>query len=84
MKHDSSATSSHLAEVLCGNESAAHLLADLIHTDVTLETNEMQALENKLDFEMPLDELAIWIDPFGKMLPYHVLFMQYDRTGVVT
>jgi len=55
-----------LATVLCGNESAARLLADLIHTDVVLEQEETQALEDQLDFELPLNELAIWIDPIGK------------------
>lgn len=67
VQEDLSATSKHLATVLCGNESAAQLLADLIHTDVTLEMDEKQALGDKLDFELPLDELAIWIDPIGKL-----------------
>lgn len=60
------ATSKHLSAVLCGNESASQLLADLIHTDIVLETEETQALEDQLDFDLPLSELAIWIDPIGK------------------
>lgn len=66
VQEDSSTTLEHLAAVLCGNESAARLLADLIHTDIVLEKEETQALENQLDFELPLNELAIWIDPIGK------------------
>ena len=68
MQNDLSTTSKHLLTVLDGNESAARLLADLIHTDVTLDADEIQALEDKLDFELPLDELAIWIDPIGKLI----------------
>ena len=67
VQKDSSATSKHLATVLCGNESAARLLADLIHTDIVLEKEETRALEDQLDFELPLNELAIWIDPIGKL-----------------
>ena len=66
VQEDSSATSKHLATVLCGNESAARLLADLIHSDIVLEKEEARALEDQLDFELPLNELAIWIDPIGK------------------
>ena len=65
VQEDSSATSKHLATVLCGNESAAQLLADLIHTEIALDTEETQALEEQLDFELPLNDLAIWIDPIG-------------------
>ena len=68
VQKDITATSKHLVTVLEGNESAARLLADLIHTDVTLDADEIQALEDKLDFELPLDELAIWIDPIGKLI----------------
>ena len=66
VQEDSSATSKHLATVLYGNETAARLLADLIHSDIVLEKEETQALEEQLDFELPLNELAIWIDPIGK------------------
>ena len=66
VQKDSSATSKHLTTVLCGNESAARLLADLIHADTVLEKEETRALEDQLDFELPLNELAIWIDPIGK------------------
>ena len=69
MQGDSFATSKHLATVLCGNESAARLLADIIHTDIVLESDETQALEDQLDFELPLTDLAIWIDPIGKCPP---------------
>lgn len=55
-----------MATVLCGNESAARLLADLIHADTVLEKEETRALNDQLDFELPLNELAIWIDPIGK------------------
>ena len=68
VQEDSSATSKHLVTVLDGNESAARLLADLIHGDISLETDEIQTLEDKLDFELPLDKLAIWIDPIGKIM----------------
>lgn len=66
VQEDSSATSKHLATVLCGNETAARLLADLIHSDIVLEKEETRALEDQLNFELPLNELAIWIDPIGK------------------
>ena len=67
MKEDLSATANHLVEVLCGNERAAYLLAGLIHNDAAVEVNEMQVLEDKLDFELPLEKLAIWIDPIGNI-----------------
>ena len=63
---DASATFKHFSSVLCGNETAARLLADLIHSDIVLEKEETRALEDQLDFELPLNELAIWIDPIGK------------------
>ena len=68
VKEDSSATSKHLSSVLCGNESASQLLAGLIHADIVLETEETRVLEDQLDFELPLNELAIWIDPIGKLV----------------
>ncbi|XP_078355346.1 inositol polyphosphate 1-phosphatase-like [Oculina patagonica] len=70
VQEDSSATSKHLSTVLCGNETASHLLAGLIHTDIVLETEETQALEDQLDFELPLNELAIWIDPIDSTAEY--------------
>lgn len=68
VQEDIAATFRHLVSVIDGNEKAAQLLADIIHTEISLETNEARILRDKLDFEMPLDELAIWIDPIGKML----------------
>ena len=75
MKEDLSATANHLVEVLCGNERAAHLLAGLIHNDAALEVNEMQVLEDKLDFELPLEKLAIWIDPIGNIPSLKILIV---------
>lgn len=68
VQEDIAATFRHLVSVIDGNEKAAQLLADIIHTEISLETNEARVLRDKLDFELPLDELAIWIDPIGKML----------------
>ena len=68
VQEDIAATFRHLVSVIDGNEKAAQLLADIIHTEISLETNEARILRDKLDFELPLDELAIWIDPIGKML----------------
>ena len=76
MKEDLSATANHLVEVLCGNERAAHLLAGLIHNDAALEVNEMQVLEDKLDFELPLEKLAIWIDPIGNIPSLKLFYIQ--------
>lgn len=67
VQDDISATSKHLVTVLDGNESAALLLADIIHAEISLGADETQALEDKLDFELPLDQLGIWIDPIGKI-----------------
>ena len=79
VKEDSSATANHLVEVLCGNEKAAHLLAGLIHSDAALEVNEMQALEEKLDFELPLEKLAIWIDPIGNIPLLKLFYIQFTE-----
>lgn len=68
VQEDIAATFRHLVSVIDGNEKAAQLLADIIHTEISLETNEAQILRDKLDFELPLNELAIWIDPIGMML----------------
>lgn len=68
VQEDLTSTSEHLTTVLCGNETAARLLAELIHTDIVLETEEIRALEDQLAFELPLNELGIWIDPIGKYL----------------
>lgn len=68
VQEDIAATFRHLVSVIDGNEKAAQLLADIIHAEISLETNEAQILRDKLDFELPLNELAIWIDPIGKML----------------
>ena len=67
VQEDIAATFRHLVSVIEGNEKAAQLLADIIHTEINLEMNEARVLRDKLDFELPLDELAIWIDPIGKM-----------------
>ena len=65
---DSESTSRHLTTVLCGNKIAARLLAELIHTDIVLETEEIKVMEEQLDFELPLNELGIWIDPIGNII----------------
>lgn len=83
MKEDLSATANHLVEVLCGNERAAHLLAGLIHNDAALEVNEMQVLEDKLDFELPLEKLAIWIDPIDCTSQYMSNSSPREVDGVV-
>ena len=66
VKENKAATARHLMSVTEGNECAAQSLADIIHTEIQLETTETQVLRDKLDFDLPLAELAIWIDPIGK------------------
>lgn len=67
---DYESTSKHLTTVLCGNEIAARLLAELIHTDIVLETEQIKEMEEQLDFELPLNELGIWIDPIDSTTEY--------------
>lgn len=70
VQEDIAATFRHLVSVIDGNEKAAQLLADIIHTEISLETSEARILRDKLDFELPLDELAIWIDPIDCTAQY--------------
>ena len=66
VKQSAEDTAKLIATVLEGKESAAHLLADLIHDKTFLEEDELQLLEKDLDFDLPLTNLGIWVDPIGE------------------
>lgn len=83
VKENKAATARHLMSVTEGNECAAQSLADIIHTEIQLETTETQVLRDKLDFDLPLAELAIWIDPIDCTAQYMSNSPGEELNGIV-
>ncbi len=57
-----------LRQVLDGDDEAADLLAEVLHSVVSLEDIPVSAVPSDEPL-VNLDELALWIDPIGKSIP---------------
>ena len=51
-------------DVLNGNSAAASLLAEAVHSDVSVS---MDTTFDHVTGEIPLSDVCIWIDPIGKI-----------------
>ncbi len=60
-------------KVLDGNQEASTLLAQVVHSDVTLEmTSDLK----QIDTEVNVQDVGIWIDPIGMIVNKMILFQE--------
>lgn len=67
IKENPAATANHLRKVMNENDSAATLLANIVHNDVTMATVQDDEKLKNLDFKLDIKDVGIWIDPIGKL-----------------
>lgn len=62
-------TAQLFTKVLDGKQQVAQQLADLVHSEVTIATDASEAAR---ELNLPVDNLAVWIDPIGKFCMHEV------------
>ena len=62
-------TAQLFTKVLDGKQQVAQQLADLVHSEVTIATDASEAAR---ELNLPVDNLAVWIDPIGKFYMHEV------------
>lgn len=78
IKESQDDTAQLLKEILDGNEEAAKALAEVIHTDVPMETDtKLQSLNTSVSIE----NTGIWIDPIDSTAQYIHGFSSVESEG---
>lgn len=72
IQEDVEGTANLLKKVLNGDEKAAKLLATEVHKDISID--DVNASNDNIPeaFELDCTNLAIWIDPIGKLFLFYL------------
>ncbi|XP_031565218.1 inositol polyphosphate 1-phosphatase-like [Actinia tenebrosa] len=70
IKENPVATANHLRKVMNDNNSAATLLANIVHNNVTMVTEQDDENLKNIGFELDINNIGIWIDPIDGTAEY--------------
>ena len=83
IKQNPQATADHLRKVMNDNEFAAALLANIVHNDVSMATEQDEESLKNLDVNLDMKDIGIWIDPIGKHLRHGKTSISHDQPNIL-